>query len=217
LIDPLPAIGEPATLVTDYLMAGIALVFSIDLARRADGQGHVVWWSRAFGLLAAGAFLGGSWHGFHEWLPLSIAGAFWWSTLASTALASFAFMRASALQWLAPGRDELWAWIAGIKLAAVLAAQSMRPDFLVSVLDFAASALFLTVAAGLGRRRQPAAFAFVVAGVGLFAVGVVVQQGGVSPHRRFNHNDLFHVIQGAANACFFLSARPPRETEKGPT
>ncbi len=217
MIDRLPAIGEPATLVTDYLMAGIALWFALDLARRADGQIDVVWWSRAFGLLAAGAFLGGSWHGFHAWFPVSIAGAFWWGTLASAALASFAFMRAAALQWLRPGRDEVWAWIAGIKLAAVLAAQSMRPDFLVSVLDFAASSLFLIVAAALGRRRQPSAFALVTAGVGLFVLGAVVQQGGVSPHRRFNHNDLFHLIQGAANVCFYLSARPSRETEKVPT
>ena len=213
----MPAITEPATLVTDYLMAGIALAFAVDLARRAEGAGHVVWWSRAFALLAAGAFLGGSWHGFHAMLPTAIAGAFWWGTLASTALGSFAVMRAAALQWLGSGRDGLWAWVAGIKLAVVLAVQSMRPDFLVSVLDSAASAIFLTAAAFLGRRGQPAAFRFVMAGVGLFVLGAVVQQGRVSPHRHFNHNDLFHAIQGAANACLFISARPPRETAKGPT
>ena len=45
------------------------------------------------------------------------------------------------------------------------------------------------------------------AGLVVSIVGLVIQQGHISPHPSFNHNDLFHCVQIAALFCFFRGAR----------
>ena len=50
------------TLATDYLLAGVTGWLAVLLYR--SPQRSVRWWSYAFMALAAGAFLGGTWHGF---------------------------------------------------------------------------------------------------------------------------------------------------------
>jgi hypothetical protein len=45
------------------------------------------------------------------------------------------------------------------------------------------------------------------AGLSLSVVGLVVQQGHVSIHPSFNHNDLFHCVQIVALCCFYYGAR----------
>ena len=45
------------------------------------------------------------------------------------------------------------------------------------------------------------------AGLAVSIVGLVIQQGHLSPHPNFNHNDLFHCVQIVALFCFFRGAR----------
>ena len=45
------------------------------------------------------------------------------------------------------------------------------------------------------------------AGLLVSIVGLVIQQGHLSPHPNFNHNDLFHCIQIVALWCFFRGAK----------
>jgi hypothetical protein len=191
-------ITEPATLVTDYGMAALAMLFAVRLSG---------WWRRVFALTAASALLGGTWHGFHDALPPLASDALWRGSLLAASLASYATMRAAAIQWMTPERRPPADRFALVKLCAAVAAGLFFPVFLVVVLDFGVTLLFLGVAATVGRSRDRRAYVAVVAGLALFAAGVAVQQGGVAPSPSFNHNDLFHVLQIAANACFFLSAR----------
>jgi hypothetical protein len=193
-------ITEPATLVTDYLMAGLAAFFAVRLPRGS-------WWSRAFALTAASAFLGGTHHGFQEVLPPAASDAIWRGSLLAASLASWATMRAASIQWMTPERRAAADRFALMKLCAAIVVALLLPVFLVVVLDFGSTLLFLGTVSTLGRHRDRRAFAAVMAGLALFAVGVAVQQGGIAPSPSFNHNDLFHVLQIAANACFFLSAR----------
>ena len=44
------------------------------------------------------------------------------------------------------------------------------------------------------------------AGLILSVVGLVIQQGHLSIHPSFNHNDLFHCVQIVALCCFFCGA-----------
>jgi hypothetical protein len=45
------------------------------------------------------------------------------------------------------------------------------------------------------------------AGLIVSIAGLVIQQGHISPHPSFNHNDLFHCVQILALFCFFRGAR----------
>jgi hypothetical protein len=49
--------------------------------------------------------------------------------------------------------------------------------------------------------------AWIVTGVAVSALGALVQASGLAPHRHFNHNDLYHVIQLAAMFLLYRGAR----------
>ena len=199
-------IREPATALTDYLMALLAAGFAVMLGGRAASADHARWWSRSFALLAASAVAGGTFHGFEASLPPAVAAGIWRAALATAALSSFATMRAVALQWLGERSARPWTSVAAVKLALALVAGAYHPDFAVVVLDFGLTMLFAAGAGVFARARNPRAFAALAAGVALFAVGALVQQARLSPHPAFNHNDLFHAIQILGNVGFFLSA-----------
>lgn len=201
------SLTEPATALTDYLMAVLAVCFTVDLGRRAAQRGTTRWWSLAFAFLGASALAGGTFHGFQESLAPRLAQGLWRAGLAAASLTSFATMRAVAMQWLESRRQAVWPGVAAFKLAASLVAGALHPEFVVVLADFGLTTLFALGAGIAGRARNPRAFRALSAGVALFALGALVQQTGLSPRPAFNHNDLFHVIQILGNACFFLSAR----------
>jgi hypothetical protein len=191
-------VTEPATALTDFALAALAVFFSTKLA-------HARWWRRSFALCATSALLGGVYHGFHEALPPLTVEALWWMTLVAASLTCFATMRAVIDQWLE--RPGPWIRAARLKLITFLALGVLLPVFEVVIADASLTMVFATVAAILGRRRDPRASRLLLAGVALFVTGALVQQGGGDPRPWFNHNDLFHAIQLVANTFFFLSAR----------
>lgn len=200
-------ITEPATLLTDYLMAGLAVWFSRDLGRRAGTDGDARWWSRAFTWLAVGSLTGGSFHGFQAGLPVWAGDILWRATLAASSLSSFAMFQGVRGQWLGGGHGGPWSHVATAKLLVALAAGIALPEFRVVVADFGLTMLFALFAGLAFRDRDPRAFAGLAAGIALFAAGAWIQQARLGLHPSFNHNDCFHVVQLLANGCFFLSAR----------
>lgn len=205
-------ITEPATTLTDYAMAALAVAFAVDLRRRAAAAPHVRAWSTAFFLLAASALCGGTFHGFRTSLAPWVVEALWRASLATASLASFATMRALALQWLGEPRARPWIRLALLKLTAALLAGALHPEFVVVVADFGLTLAFGLAAATFGRSTDLRAFGLLCTGIALFVLGAVIQQARLSPHPAFNHNDVFHVIQILGNACFFLSASEARRT-----
>jgi len=200
-------ITEPATLLTDYLMAALAIAFAVILGRRRAAALHARWWSLGFLCLAASALSGGTYHGFHESLPPSVADGLWRGTLVLGSLTSFAVMAAATVQWIAEARHKPWFALAALKLLIAVGVGLLRPDFVLVVVDFGLTCLFATVAGAVARERNPRSFRFLAAGVALFMSGALIQQARLSPHPAFNHNDLFHGVQMLGNVCFFVSAR----------
>jgi len=47
--------------------------------------------------------------------------------------------------------------------------------------------------------------------VGVSVLAAAVQAGGLAPHRHFNHNDLYHVIQIAAMILFWAGVKRLRD------
>lgn len=86
-------ITEPTTMLTDYLLTGLCLVFAWRLARGASG-GSLGLWVGAFGVTAFAALAGGTAHGFR--VPLGERFPLVWSvTVGSIALGSLLLIAAS--------------------------------------------------------------------------------------------------------------------------
>ena len=189
---------EPATALTDFALAALAVFFSVRFP-------HAPWWRRSFVACAASALLGAVYHGFRGAFPPLAVEALWWATLVAASVTCFAMMRAVTEQWLE--RRDPWIRAARLKLIVFLGVGMLLPVFGVVVADASLTMIFATIVAIVKRGRDPRASRLVLAGVAAFVAGAIVQQSGFDPAPWFNHNDLFHAIQLVANTLFFLSAR----------
>ena len=198
------AVTEPATLITDYLMGGLALLWWHRLGAlpastvRAD-------WRQAFLLLAIASFAGGSYHGFHTALSEPLPAWLWLATLASAALTSAYLLMAGTGQFAASGHGA-WRLLAWLKAMVVILASLAWPDFLLVLADFAVSMLVIAFFAVRRWEWDWTAPNMFLAGLGIFVLAGAIQALEVAPHPRFNHNDLFHVVQIAGNWMLYRCA-----------
>jgi hypothetical protein len=109
------SITQPATMITDYVLAVAGFVFGLLLWRARSAKSQCLW---SIGLLTAGAAaaFGGTFHGFTLYFSESVAKTLW-NTTAGLIGASAAFMISAAIsgggdkRWLKSG---LWVSIAGL-------------------------------------------------------------------------------------------------------
>ena len=208
------SITEPMTMATDYLVAACGLWWGAGLARRArsGGQRTVGWWALGFGAIALAAFAGGTWHGFQRTLAPGASVVLWKATLLAAGLVGFAILAASfSAHVRGPLRAILLA-VAAVKLLLYAAWMLRHDDFVWVILDYGGSmvvALALHAAAWWRRREPPAPW--IVAAILVSFAGAAVQAGGLSLHRHFNHNDLYHVIQVAGLYLFYRGAGLARD------
>ncbi len=124
-------------------------------------------------------------------------------TILSIGLASF-FMLAGTLAasvrkpWL-----HLFLVAALLKLFLFIVLALRDGSFKWVIADYGAAMAVILVlqvpSIGRGNTRRAAWF---IAGITVSALAALVQQGGLSLHRHFSHNDLYHVVQ--AVALFFM-------------
>lgn len=148
-------IREPTTTLTDYALA----ILSMALGWRLSVQ---EWRPPPFDLIVASffvtslaAWIGGSYHGFADWLGPRL------------------------------GRD-------------------LR--ILTRFLIVLASALMVVGVVRVPVRWSDPSAEWFLSGLGLTLVGLAVQRSGRGLHRHLNHNDIFHLIQFAALALFYIGA-----------
>jgi hypothetical protein len=198
------AIAEPATLVTDWALGVLCVVLAARLLRlRRDGPVRLM--ASAFVCLAAAAFCGGTVHGFAQALAMNERGVLWAVVYAGIGLANVTLVA-----------GVLWAVVpwAGPFVLAVQAARAVylllrlaRGVAAVDVYDLAA-----TLVVGLGGGLaftwlRPRPFGpWLLAGILVSVAGGAIQMLRLAPHPQFNHNDVFHVVQMAAQVCFYKAA-----------
>ncbi|OYV03758.1 MAG: hypothetical protein CFE26_20470 [Verrucomicrobiales bacterium VVV1] len=189
---------EPATLITDGLLAVIGFALA-SMMRRRVGLGHpaLLWWHRALISMAIGASLGGLYHGFVPNFSKWVDGVWWRLVLANISLIGLT-MGMSLTHEL--GLRAWWRRLVWVKCLATIIAVMVWPEFVVAILDYGSVMMLWLVAAVVLRRRWSP---WMAAAVVLSAVAAWVQQSGLSLSGTFNHNDLFHVIQAFALAGFF--------------
>jgi len=191
-------ISEPMTMATDYLVAGLSFFFFLRLwrsAREHDSRSRR-WWSFAFLCTAVGALTGGTTHGFvlslgeSGWLML------WKATIYALALASLCLLL-GILHTLLSGRTLRIVTVAVWLKFALYALFMMRHDDFAFVIYEYGSTMLIVLGVSLwnGWRRHSVASRWIVGGILISFVAARIQQSGLSLHRNFNHNDLFHLVQ----------------------
>lgn len=150
----------------------------------------------SFYSLAGGAAAGAVFHGFRHHFPEVMHQRIWKVALMGIGLTLFFNLLAAVAAVASPVNYLSWRWVA-VGGLALFAWQTVKFHGFGHSVKFLALGLALALAAfGLLVWRQSAAgpvslflgSAVTVAGGGLWATGW-------TPHEKFNHNDLFHVIQ----------------------
>ena len=127
-------IYEPATLITDYLLALLAAWCGWRLGRHANPSQR--WWSRALFLTAGSAVIGGTHHGFGPLLGEGLSVVLWRVALLCIGLTSAAMSLAFVEELAPPARRLLWQRIVWIKFAGFAALGLAFPVFLVAIADY---------------------------------------------------------------------------------
>ncbi|HTO04655.1 MAG TPA: hypothetical protein VL069_13175, partial [Opitutus sp.] len=162
------------------------------------------WFARTLLLSALSAFVGGSYHGLAPNFSPDIA-AVWWRVV----LIVLSFVSAAlALSWMheivTPIHHRWMRAVIVIKLALFVTIALIQPAFLVAIADYGTALLAWLVAALVLRRPWRA---WMLTAIGLSAAAAAIQQLRLSPSPHFNHNDLYHVVQGVAFVAFYRAGR----------
>ncbi len=209
-------ITEPTTMLTDYALAAVAGYLAVKqwkFGREADHKSVQVW-SLAFFMLAAGAVLGGTSHGFALHLSEFSQAFFWKATVFSIGLTSL-FLLCGALisAFRRPALNWFMAFAFG-KFIIYAVWMSFHDDFIYVVIDYLPSML---VVVGLqiytAISRQTPSSKWLISGILISFIAAGIQMSGFDLHSNFNHNDIYHTVQIVA--MFVLHAGVMRMTDAG--
>jgi hypothetical protein len=199
-------ITEPTTVLTNVVLAGVAFVLGARMGYAAAAEGSAAGSFIALGLLATAvaAAFGAAAHGIDPRTDPEQRERCWRVALYTTGFIGAATI-ASVAFFTARGSIRTAILVAaGLKLLAYFVNIARRPDFRVAATDYGAALAVLLVGAlyAMIRWRLPG-MGWMVAGVGVSLVAGLVQARRIAPHRYFNHNDLFHVVQMVALYLFY--------------
>lgn len=189
---------EPVTMVTDYMITVAATYFGLQLMNaRRDAQRCRVFWAIGFLFIGIGAFLGGTSHGFINYLSDAALSAIWTGTLATVGLSM-----ALAVAGTIISNVSLPAWrmfLHGLNVIGLLiyTAWVSRHGGYLAVIIVTVASLGLIAMLQLKSlvTEQSTTARLIVAGVLLSFLSAAIQRSGFALHQHFNHNDLYHTVQ----------------------
>jgi hypothetical protein len=202
---------EPAVTLTDYALAIECAIFVFALAR-LDARDRELrfWFVVFFASISVASLLGGTVHGF--FLPASSPGraVLWPATLLAILVTSLAAWDIGAVLQLDERKAAIVRRLAFAQLALfALIILFVRRSFYVAIIAYLPSTVFLLCALLTTYRRRPdPGVRWGITGLALTLAGAAVQQLHIGIHPTyFNHNALYHVIQGAALWMIFRAAK----------
>ena len=189
--------SDPATAITDYVLAVESFVFAFLLYRSAGQQASVIVWATAFVAVGVSALSGGYFH--HRRLELEEPARrlLWKFTAAGLCGAVLLFVAGGIFASVSGSPRK-----AGLIALAVLFAGGLFrksrsggivPGKSVGILALILTTLVLTLVFQWLRHGSPAGIHILVGSV-LCITGVIIQQAAPKLHRYFNHNDVCHVF-----------------------
>ena len=206
-------ITEPMTLVTDYALAVLSFALGL-LLLRADLRGHtsVRLWAGAFWVTAFGAIAGGTYHGLGLILGDGAKALLWKATMYSIGFTSFLMLAGTVVASVSKSWRR-WVLAAIFLKLALYAAWILKEDsFRSAIYDYGSAMLGVLLLQGLAVYRGEVERAkWLIAGVVVSFAAAGVQQGELTLHRHFNHNDLYHIVQMGALYLLYRGARVLRD------
>jgi hypothetical protein len=198
-------VHEPATLLTDSLLAALAGGLSWRMRTRSAPSNRAQrWWSRMFALTCASAFIGGTFHGFAPEFPIALQHAWWVVTLWIIVALAAALELSLVDEIVPPDRQRFWRAAVAAKFSFFAVLAPVRPVFAVAIAAYGPSLLaWISAAARLRRPWRR----WIFGAVALSVIAAVAQQLRWAPAAWFNHNDLYHVIQAVALIAFYRAGR----------
>lgn len=201
---------EPDVALTDFALALLCAGLALLAARWTVSDKRLRnWWIVFFASIGLGALLGGIVHGFFP-EPNAQRGALWKATLlciGNTAAACWilaARIRYSqrVVSWIEPFAAAQFV----VYAAVVLWVSSV---FTVAIVTYLPASMFLFVVLILEYRSSPSkALARGIAGFVLTFMAAAIQVTRIAIHPvYFNHNALYHLIQGLALVLIYSAAR----------
>ena len=201
------SLAEPATTLTDYLLAVVGFALGYRILRNAEGHLSRRLWAASLLATGAAALAGGTSHGFAPRLHAETLTALWRATYGFIGVANLLILAAAAF---ASFRAVWRPWVVALlvlRLATYAAIVLPNRQFRFVVLDYAFTLAVLLAFAVHSRRRGRPGGGWIGAGVLVSLAGAAVQHGRLAPHPAFNHNDLFHVIQTLGLWLFYAGGR----------
>lgn len=190
-------ITEPMTMLTDYLLGLLSVWLGTRLIRRPPAAGRRSARRLGAALTASGlaALAGGTSHGFREVLGPGPDGVLWKLAVLAVGLSAFLLLAAVFEATLVSRWRRLALGAATVQWIVYSVWMLGHDEFYWVIADYVPAMLVVLVLEGLAWREGDAAAPWIVAGVLVSLVGAAIQASGLSLHRHFNHNDLYHVVQ----------------------
>jgi hypothetical protein len=204
-------ITEPAVTLTDYALAIECAVFVLLLMRRDAGDRTLRFWFVVFFASAgAASLLGGTVHGFFPDAASNGRQILWQVTLLAILVTSLAAWNIGAALLLSPRTARIVRVLAIAQLLIFsFVVLFVRHEFFIAIIAYLPATLFLLIGlVGAYRSRRLSALRWGITGLGLTFLAAAVQRLHIAVHPHyFDHNALYHVIQGSALWMIFLAAR----------
>ena len=205
-------IDEPMTMLTDYALAGVTGWLGWRLFRARESQAVRSYWVLAFAALSLAAARGGSYPGYAAALTEGVRHLLWTITVLAIGIASFSMLAGSAFAVTASNPRKLLLALAAAKLALYSVWILAHDAFIYVIADTGiAMAMVAALHGWSALRDRDRASGWMLGAVAVSVLASGVQASGYALHRHFNHNDMYHVIQIAAMALFYIGARRLRD------
>jgi hypothetical protein len=186
------------TAFTDGLIAVFSGYWAIRLLTLSSLTGMSVqhYWGYSYSLIALGSFLGTVSHGFGPNFPEYISKIIWKLTVVSLGWTSF-FLTIGSLHFIFPLTVIVWLkWVPITLLVIYHVVILINDQFKVAILFYAPGMIFACIVFGLGYLTFGLGSAGIVCmGLLMSFIAAGVQMKGITIHKYFNHNDLYHIIQ----------------------
>lgn len=189
-------IAEPATTITDLVLAALGIGFGVRLlARTPSLTAPRGLWGAGLLATALAALAGAAYHGLAPGLTVDTRASLWLLTYVALGLADVLLTAGLARSLMASGAHGTLLAVLLLRYALYVSALVSRRDFGTVVVEFAGTLVLLAALGVWLAARGEAAGRLVLAGVAVSFVGGLVQKAKIAPHPEFNHNDLFHCVQ----------------------
>jgi hypothetical protein len=203
---------EPDVTLTDYALAVECAIFCALAVRwpAADGDRTLRrWWIAFFASIGAASLIGGTVHGFFL-APGTMSRVLWRATLlclGATSLASWII--GARVRLSARAQTQIQTLAIGALIAYAIVVLFVDDRFIVAIAMYVPATVFLlAIMLSLYARERSRSLALAVAGLLLTFVAAGIQQLRIAIHPvYFNHNALYHVVQGFALWLIYLGAR----------